>query len=334
MAIYNFSNESMDAISPTTFSNEGILERKHLQNALKKQIEIIAPDCMVISEEFGDWTESQRRIDILAIDRSANIVVIELKRNETGEHMELQSLRYAAMVSTMTFKDCVDIFQRYISKNGLEIISQEKILEFLGWDEPQEEDFALDVKIILVSANFSKELTISVMWLNERNINIKCFKLTPYKNGNQILIDIQQIIPLPEAENYQIKIKQQTEERREARNSSKDYTQYIYDNAVYNKRKLVLAVIKKWIDTNKPANLHELVDKFPQSIHSGSLFVPLSEAIETYERQKIARNFLGEDEVIKFSDGTIYSISNQWGKGSITRFIENCKKLNILIQES
>jgi len=30
-------------------------------------------------------------------------VAIELKRTEDGGHMELQSTRYAAMVSTMTF---------------------------------------------------------------------------------------------------------------------------------------------------------------------------------------------------------------------------------------
>ena len=180
MAIYNFVNEEIQPVSATTFSNEKILERKHLQNAIKKRIEIIAPNCLVISEEFGDWTESQRRIDLLAIDKLANIVVIELKRTETGEHMELQSLRYAAMVSTMTFKNAVDTYAKFIGKNNLEINAERRILEFLGWDEPQEDDFATDVRVVLVSADFSKELTTAVMWLNERNIDIRCVRLAPY----------------------------------------------------------------------------------------------------------------------------------------------------------
>lgn len=35
---------------------------------------------MVIAEEFGEWEDSKRRIDLLGLDREANLVVIELKR--------------------------------------------------------------------------------------------------------------------------------------------------------------------------------------------------------------------------------------------------------------
>ena len=39
---------------------------------------------LVIADEFSDWEDSRRRIDLLAIDRNANLVVIELKRDEVG----------------------------------------------------------------------------------------------------------------------------------------------------------------------------------------------------------------------------------------------------------
>ena len=55
---------------------------------------MIAPDTLVIAEEFSEWSGSQRRIDLLAIDRDANLVVIELKRTEDGGYMELQALRF------------------------------------------------------------------------------------------------------------------------------------------------------------------------------------------------------------------------------------------------
>ena len=197
MAIYSFHNESFQKVEKTTFSSEGILERKHLQVALKQQIDVIAPDCIVISEEFSEWSDSKHKIDLLAIDKKGNLVVIELKRTETGDYMELQALRYAAMVSTLTFSRATEIYQKYLKAIDNEVNAKDKLLEFLGWEEPQEEDFALDVRIVLVSANFSKEVTTSVMWLNERNLDITCVRLIPYKYQDQILVDVQQIIPLP-----------------------------------------------------------------------------------------------------------------------------------------
>lgn len=334
MAIYSFNDNTLQKVETTTFNTEGILERQHLQVAIKHQIDVIAPNCLVISEEFSEWSGSQRRIDLLAIDKEGNLVVIELKRTETGEHMELQAIRYAAMVSTLTFSRAIEIYQKYLSSIGSEDVAENNLLEFLGWEEPQEDGFALDVRIILVSADFSKELTTSVMWLNERNLDIRCVRLIPYKHQEKIFVDVQQIIPLPEVESYQVKIKHQSEERREARKSSRDYTRYSFQGNSYNKRKLVLAVIQKWINDNKPNNLAELVQAFPQEIRSGGLFVSEKEAKEIYARQEIYRHFLGEDEILEFSDSTRFAISNQWGKGNIGKFINQVKKLGYEVAET
>lgn len=334
MAIYSFNNNSLQKIETTNFSSEEILERQHLQSTLKRQIDVIAPNCLVISEEFSEWSGSQRRIDLLAVDKEGNLVVIELKRTETGEHMELQALRYAAMVSTLTFSRAVEIYQKYLVSIGSEDNAEGKLLEFLGWEEPQEDDFALDVRIILVSSNFSKELTTSVMWLNERNLNIRCVRLIPYRHQSQVLVDVQQIIPLPEAESYQIKIKQQSEERREARKLSKDYTRYLFQGNSFNKRKLVLAVIQQWFSENKPSQFSELLQAFPQEIRSGGLFVPVDDAKEIYGRQGIYRHFLGDGEILELPDSAQYAVSNQWGKGNIEKFINQAKKIGYEIEET
>ncbi len=334
MAIYSFNENSLKKVDTTSFGREGILERQHLQTALRHQIHVVAPECLVISEEFSEWTDSQRRIDLLAVDKVGTLVVIELKRTETGEHMELQALRYAAMVSTLTFSRAVQIYQKYLNSSNQDVDAKTNLLGFLGWDEPQEEDFALDVRIILVASDFSKELTTSVMWLNERNIDIRCVRLIPHKFENQVLIDVQQIIPLPEVQSYQVKIKQQSEERRESRNSSRDYTHYVFQGKSYNKRKLVLAVMQNWISVNKPTTLTQLLSVFPQEIGGGGLVVSVAEAQDIYNRQGKYRHFLGEDEVIVFPDSGKYAISNQWGLGNIIKFIAQARKNGFEIEEN
>ena len=335
MAIFHFENNSLNKIEKTNFSIEGIKERQHLQFALKEQIEIIAPNCLVISEEFSEWSESQRRIDLLAIDKLANIVVIELKRNETGEFMELQAIRYASMVSTLTFQKATEIFQKYLRHtNRLNEDAVTILLDFLGWEEVKAEDFASDVRIILVSSDFSKELTTSVMWLNERKLDIRCVRLIPYKFENKILVDVQQIIPLPEAESYQIKIKQQSEERRESIKLSKDYTRYLFESQELNKRKLVLAVIQSWVKKNSPASFEELTAVFPQRLHSGKLFLSVREALDISERQNgKRRHFLEDEDIIYFQDKNRVAVSNQWGKDNLIEFINHARNLGFQIEE-
>ena len=233
MPLYPLNQRQITAVSNTQFGVEGIRERDDLQAALRDRIDVISPDTLVISEEFSEWSEGKRRIDLLGIDKLANLVVIELKRDETGSHMELQALRYAAMLSTLTFKKTVAFYQKYLDKREIEKNPEEEILSFLGWSEPLEEQFPVDIRIVLASANFSKELTTTVMWLNERELDIRCVRLQPYRLDEKLLLDIEQIIPLPEAVDYQVGVREQIEERRAAAKSGKDKTRYIFMETVY-----------------------------------------------------------------------------------------------------
>lgn len=217
MAIFEIKPDSIVPIEETTFGDAGIKERSDLQRLLRDQIDVVSPETLVISEEYGEWEVSKRRIDLLGIDKHANLVVIELKRTEDGGHMELQAIRYAAMVSTLTFENVVEAYSAYLVKRGSKEDAKSSLLEFLGWSEPEEDEFVQDVQIVLVAANFSKELTSSIMWLNDRDIDIRAVKIQPYKDDERVLIDIQQLIPLPEASDYQVKIKEKVKKGRKER---------------------------------------------------------------------------------------------------------------------
>mgnify|MGYP000748955598 CR=1 FL=1 len=196
MAIYRIADGSLALIEQTSFDREGLRERQDLQQLLKERIEVISPGTLIISEEFGGWQDSRRRIDLLGIDKEANLVIIELKRSEDGGHMDLQSIRYAAMASTLTFRKSVDIYSQYLEKNNKDEDAQASILDFLEWEEPDEDNFGQDTRIVLASSEFSKEITTSVLWLNDHGLDIRCVRLKPYKEGDSLLLDVQQIIPL------------------------------------------------------------------------------------------------------------------------------------------
>ena len=147
MPIYELRQDAIEKLPETSFAEQSVLERGHLQHVLRSAIDVIAPGTMVLAEEFGDWEASYRRIDLLGLDKNADLVVIELKRTEDGGHMELQAIRYAAMVSTMTFARAVEAHDRYLRAIGqTSVDAKTSLLEFLEWDEPNEEEFAQDVR--------------------------------------------------------------------------------------------------------------------------------------------------------------------------------------------
>ena len=98
MPIYQIDGKSITRLERTTFAEQNLRERRDLQSLLKDHIGVISEDTLIVAEEFGDWEESRRRIDLLGVDKDANLVVFELKRTEDGGHMELQAIRYAAMI--------------------------------------------------------------------------------------------------------------------------------------------------------------------------------------------------------------------------------------------
>ena len=216
MAIYELNKECMVKLTETTFAREGIMERQDLQRILRDQIELICDEILIIAEEFSQWEDSSRRIDLLGLDVNANLVVIELKRTQDGGLMDIQAIRYAAMVSTMTFDQVADAYENYLHQRGMEKDARQDILDFLGWGDVEEGQFAKDVSIVLIASDFSKELTTAVLWLNQRDLNIRCVRLKPYRWQDRIFLDIQQVIPLPEASEYQIRIKQKEQKQREA----------------------------------------------------------------------------------------------------------------------
>ena len=174
-------------IESTTFEANRMQERKHLQKMLKSQIEVIAPNILIVAEEFRQWEDSRRRIDLLGVDKDANLVVIELKRTEDGGHMELQALRYGAMISALTFSRLIEIYEDFLTDNESEISARQHLLEFLGWEDVDEDLFGDHVRIVLVSADFSKELCTSVMWLNDFGLDIQCVRIAPYTHNDEVL---------------------------------------------------------------------------------------------------------------------------------------------------
>ncbi|HAO78489.1 MAG TPA: hypothetical protein DCQ92_05835 [Verrucomicrobia subdivision 3 bacterium] len=244
----NLKASNLAEIAAHTLKEVGVLERQNLQKLLRDNPvainKALGEDLFVISEEFDQW-ECKRRVDLLALDKRdepdgngikiANLVIIELKRDEDGSHMELQAIRYAAMLTSREFKDVVEIYRRFTERLASEKPNlnkltteeaQKKLLEFLEIADPKDIRISKTPRIILINSDFNKEITSTVMWLNdEYELEIQCLKAVSYKIDNELFLNLEKIIPLPEASEYMVQRREKTQnEEKQVSGSRREQT--------------------------------------------------------------------------------------------------------------
>ena len=221
MPLYRWGADNLDPVSPTTFEVESIQEAD-LRRLLRDQPEVLEDGLFIVAEEYSNWQDSSRSIDLLGLDESGRLVVIELKRTRSGDHSELQAIRYAAMVANMTLEQIVEAHTRYLIRRSIELDARAQVLEHLGVLDEADAVVQTDrPRIVLASAGFSNELTTSVLWLRDGGMDVSCVKLQLYHSGDGLLLDTSQVIPLPEAADYMVKVREGEERERRARRNSR-----------------------------------------------------------------------------------------------------------------
>ncbi len=210
---------SIEKIESQSFVSLKVWERTHIQEWVRKHPDILGEDLLIVNMEFDRFEGSRDRLDLLALDRTGNLVVVELKRDSFAGHADLQSIRYAAMISTMTVEQLLERYVDYHRSTTGEEVSQEKlrstINEFVSLDDFEE--LSSRPRIILCSEDFSQEITTTVLWLRGFDLDISCVRLTPYRSEGKIILVPEKIIPLRESEQYITRVQEKEGQRQEKR---------------------------------------------------------------------------------------------------------------------
>ncbi|MBW7471156.1 DUF4268 domain-containing protein [Marinobacter sp. F4218] len=214
------------------FSDLGFTERKHLQEWLENYPQALAQgdgeELLIIQKEFDGFDDTRERLDLLAIDQDGNLVIIENKLDDSGRDVVWQALKYASYCANLKKQQVVEIFQRYLNQKaqneGAEPADAESVLlEFLQADDLQsiQLNSLKSQRLILVAAQYRKEVTNTVLWLSQFGVNCQCFKVTPYQTGTELFLNVEQIIPTPEASDFMIGMMAKEAEEKSASNEQR-----------------------------------------------------------------------------------------------------------------
>lgn len=258
------------SLEKKTFSELKLSERYDLQEWIVDNPLILGERLLIIQKEFDGFLDTKERLDLLALDESGKLVVIENKLDDSGKDVVWQALKYVSYCATLTKSDICEIYQRYLAQEE----AQSKISEF--FDGQDYETIRLnpvegDQRIILVAANFRKEVASTVLWLrNNHGVDITCIKVTPYKDGEKLYLDVEQIIPVKDYSDYQVRL---TAKKQEETASSKEEAAIEKTRYRFWARALPILRSKTGIYNDvSPSKDHYLTGK---SGHSGIVFNPI-----------------------------------------------------------
>ncbi|WP_426415321.1 DUF4268 domain-containing protein [Aestuariirhabdus sp. LZHN29] len=197
------------------FGELGFTERKHLQEWLENCPQALAQgegdELLIIQKEFDGFDDTRERLDLLALGKEGNLVIIENKLDDTGRDVVWQALKYASYCANLSKQQVVDIYQRYLNQKAQEsgqpaANAVDNLIEFLDVDglEAAQINRIKTQRLIFVAARYRKEVTNTVLWLSQFGIACQCFKATPFQSGSEQFLSVEQIIPTPESSDFMI----------------------------------------------------------------------------------------------------------------------------------
>ena len=195
-------------LQPRKFSELNFTERHHLQEWLANAPEALGEELLIIQKEFDGFDDTRERLDLLALDKDCNLVIIENKLDDTGRDVVWQTLKYASYCSSLSKLQIIEIYQRYLNRYEGGGDASSLLCEFFGVEDMEELKLnkGNSQRLMMVAANFRKEVTSTALWLLGYGIQVQCFKTTPFSDGNELYLSIEQIIPTPEAKELMIGI--------------------------------------------------------------------------------------------------------------------------------
>lgn len=223
MYLVNREENRIEKVTQKTFSELGFKERDHLQEWIANYPECLGEELLIIQKEFDGFNDTNERLDLLALDKQGNLVVIENKLDDSGRDVTWQVLKYASYCASLTKDQICDIYQRFLERQGRNESATENLTEFFGNAEFNELRLnqGTSQRIIMIAGNFRKEVTSTALWLTNYKLRIQCFKVVPYSHRDNIYLDVEQVIPMHDVEDYVIGMADKAQEDIATQESSK-----------------------------------------------------------------------------------------------------------------
>lgn len=126
-------------------------------------------------------------IDLLALDRWGDLVVLELKRGQTPRETIAQALEYAAYAVQLDYEQIESLARQYQDDDGMNLAEAHRNYFDLGSGEGV--SFNKNQRIVIVGETITPEIRETARFLNDKGLRVTCleFYLFRTEDGKRLL---------------------------------------------------------------------------------------------------------------------------------------------------
>ncbi|MEH2379621.1 MAG: hypothetical protein V7K27_12180 [Nostoc sp.] len=156
-----------------------------LEKWLERDISIFSPDLLVIGRQVA--TDYNGIIDLLCLDNGGNVVIVELKRDQTSREVTAQALDYASWVKNLSADEINNIAVNYFNYLGNEETLEQAFQT--KFDKIFPEIINSQHKILIVASEIDPSTERIISYLSETyQVPINVAKFNYFNNNGHELL--------------------------------------------------------------------------------------------------------------------------------------------------
>ena len=160
---------------------------------------------MVVAAEFSTWWSpatgsSSHRPDLLGLDRSGRVVVVEFKRSSGAREALAQVLTYGSLASEFAPDTLAAAHQQYLAGRGRHV-SLESALELLVSHAGAPDEWPWgNPRLVLVAQRVSDDVPQAAAWLATMGLDINVFEARARRPRAGTSIELRLTLKFPHAD--------------------------------------------------------------------------------------------------------------------------------------
>jgi hypothetical protein len=214
--------DAVDLFDPVPF--DGRVSETQLEEWIVKRPELVGEDLLVVGRQLHEFAEDADRLDVLAIDRDGELVLIELKATSGFRTTDLQALAYAGAYATRTASQIARTLHNTLrgtnANAGLEDAASQ-ITAFLDLDSFDEWQPSQHVRIKLIAPGFPRRVLRTVKWLGDvygvriEAILVRLFEITTDGlERPRYQLTLERLLPLAGDEEFDLTVRDREKRQR------------------------------------------------------------------------------------------------------------------------